>query len=70
MNGRNFTPEEHFLVRRMFNSGATDSEIAEALVKKYQRQCKSEAVRKVRRQLGLKKVALFERWKWGPFLHA
>lgn len=70
MNGRNYTPAEHFLVRRMFNNGASDVEIAAALRQQpYERRCGAEAVRKIRRQLGLKKVPTFQRWTWAPFCH-
>jgi len=67
MNGRDYTPAEHHLVRKMFHQNKTDNEIACELVRQFGRRCKGEAVRKIRRTLGLKKIPLsFALYTWVP----
>jgi hypothetical protein len=56
---------DDFLIRRLFNANASDADIAAAL-RKRGRPVQSEAVRKRRRILGLKKVPTFRRWTWAP----
>lgn len=61
-----YTESERFLIRRLFNCGASDTTIADALRVASGRHCGAEAVRKQRRVQGLKKVPTYERWTWAP----
>jgi hypothetical protein len=65
MSGMQYTPAEEHLIRRRFNAGASDADIAHAL-SALGRSCGAEAVRKKRRDLGLKKVPSYRRWTWVP----
>jgi hypothetical protein len=66
MNGVAYSLPELFLITRRFNEGKGDLQIASELMRHFGRKCGSEAVRKVRRTLGLKKVPTYERWEWQP----
>ena len=61
-----YTDAERFTIRRMFNRGFSDREIATALQVQTGRVCGWEAIRKQRRIQGLKKVPSYARWQWCP----
>lgn len=66
MTNTAYTEAEHHMIRRMFNRGAADGTIADALRLSTGRDCGAEAIRKQRQALGLKKVPTYERWSWAP----
>jgi hypothetical protein len=61
-----YTEEHLYIITRLFNKNKTDREIASVMREKYNRQCQWEAIRKIRRKIGLKKVPTFNRWEWKP----
>jgi hypothetical protein len=66
VNGVAYSLPELFLIKRRFTEGLTDLEISKQLARYFGRKCESEAIRKVRRTLGLKKVPTYQRWEWKP----
>lgn len=59
-----YTPEEHHMIKCMFRKGCNDAEIAIELCRKKGRTVQAEAVRKIRRKLGLKKVPTYTQYFW------
>lgn len=72
---RNFGPKprysdaELFEIRRSFNAGLSDAEIANRLEQRFGRRSGWEAIRKARRKIGLRKIPTCRRWVWtaSPF---